>query len=179
MRYKMVESGEIENICPNLFSRVLCPVDFSEVGMAAVNLLRDLGLATSVHLLSVIAKGETAEEVEARMKDAEMKLDAIKNELLSKVKINVTSEVASTKAGYRTYGAGGMASSKATATPDVKGVEEVIISKAEEIDASLIALSSGGKGYLDQADTGIGSVAFDVGRRATRPVLVVRAKKKA
>jgi hypothetical protein len=79
MRYKMVESGEIEKICPNLFSSVLCPVDFSEVGMAAVNLLMDLGLGTNVHLLTVIAKGDTAEEIEARMKDAEKKLDAVKN----------------------------------------------------------------------------------------------------
>jgi nucleotide-binding universal stress UspA family protein len=178
MRYKVVESGEIEKICPTLFSNVLCPVDFSEVGMGAVNLLKDLGLATSVHLLSVIAKGETAEEIEARMKDAETKLDAIKNELLSKVKINVTTEVASTKAGFRTYGVGGLASSKGTATPEIKGVEEIIISKAEETNASLIALSSGGKGYLDEADSGIGSIAFDVGRKATRPVLVVRAKKR-
>ena len=178
MRYKIVESGEMEKICPNLFSIVLCPIDLSEAGMAAVNLFKDLGLTTNLHLLSVVAKGETADEVDARVKDAEKKLDAIKNELLSKVKINATSEVVSAAAGFRTYGIGGMASTKGAATPEIKSVEEIIISKAEEINASLIALSSGGKGYLDDADTGIGSVTFDVGRKATRPVLVVRAKKK-
>jgi hypothetical protein len=36
-------------------------------------------LGTNVHLLTVIAKGDTAEEIEARMKDAEKKLDAVKN----------------------------------------------------------------------------------------------------
>jgi nucleotide-binding universal stress UspA family protein len=177
MRYKLVESGKLESICPDLFSKVLCPVDLSKAGMAAVNLIKDLGLATNVHFLSVIAKGETAEEVEARMKDAEKKLDAIENELLSKMKVNVTTEVVSTKAGYRTYGAGGLALSKGTDLPEVKGVEEIIISKAEEMNASLIALSSEGEGYLDEAETRIGSVVFDVGRKATRPVLVVRAKK--
>ena len=177
MRYKMVESGEMEKICPNLFSKILCPVDLSETGMAALNLIKDLGLTTNVHLLSVVAKGETAEEVDARVKDAEKKLETIKNELLSKVKINVTSEVVSAAGGFRTYGIGGMASTKGADTPEVKSVEELIISKAEEINASLIALSSGGKRYLDEADTGIGSVTFDVGRRAIRPVLVVRAKK--
>jgi len=116
----------------------------------------------SVHLLSVIDKGETAEEIEARMKYAEKKIDAIQNKLMPKVKINVTSEVVSTKAGYRTCGAGVLASSKGTATHEIKGVEEIIISKAEEMNASLIALSSVGKGYLDEADIGIGSVAKEL-----------------
>jgi nucleotide-binding universal stress UspA family protein len=93
------------------------------------------------------------------------------------VKVNVTSEVVSAEAGYKTYGTGGMASSKGVATPVIEGVEGIIIQKAEEIDASMIALSSAGKGMLDEAT--VGSVVFDVARRATRPVLIARSEKKA
>jgi nucleotide-binding universal stress UspA family protein len=177
MRYKTLDSGSMEKYCPMMFSKVLCPVDFSEAGMAALNLIKNIDQPINVHLISVIGKGENAAEVEARMKDAQGKLDALKTDLLAKVKINVTSEVLSAEAGYKTYGTGGMASSKAVATPVIEGVEGLIIQKAEEIDASLIALSSAGKGMLDQAT--VGSVVFDVARRATRPVLVARSEMKA
>jgi nucleotide-binding universal stress UspA family protein len=176
MRYKTLDSGSMEKYCPMMFSKVLCPVDFSEAGMAALNLIKNIDQPINVHLISVIGKGENAAEVEARMKDAQGKLDALKTDLLAKVKINVTSEVLSAEAGYKTYGTGGMASSKGVATPVIEGVEGLIIQKAEEIDASLIALSSAGKGMLDQAT--VGSVVFDVARRATRPVLVARSEKK-
>jgi nucleotide-binding universal stress UspA family protein len=56
---------------------------------------------------------------------------------------------------------------------DVGGAAEKILSKAEEMDVSLIALSSAGKGYLDALTTG--SVVFDVARMGKRPVLVVRS----
>jgi nucleotide-binding universal stress UspA family protein len=177
MRYKTLDSGKMEKYCPMMFSKVLCPVDFSEAGMAAINLIKDIQQPISVHLLSVIGKGETEAEVDARTKDAEKKLEALKSDLLAKVKVNVTSEVISAEAGYKTYGTGGMASSKGVATPVIEGVEGIIIQKAEEIDASMIALSSAGKGMLDEAT--VGSVVFDVARRATRPVLIARSEKKA
>lgn len=175
MRYTIVDDGSLEKICPLLFSKILCPVDFSPAGMATINLLKNIDLPINVHLLSVIAKGESVAEIEARTKDAQEKLDAIKTDLMSQVKINVTSEVVTVGAGYRSYGSGGMTQTKGGSIPDIGGVEGTIMAKAEEIDASLIVLSSAGKGYLDAST--VGSVVFDVARKAKRPVLVIRSAK--
>ncbi len=49
-----------------------------------------------------------------------------------------------------------------------------ILALAEKHDASLIIMSSRGKGWLRQI--GVGSTTFDVARRAKQPVLVVRPK---
>jgi nucleotide-binding universal stress UspA family protein len=57
----------------------------------------------------------------------------------------------------------------------VGGVVDKILTVAEIEDASLIALGSHGKGWLDEVS--IGSVVSDVARMGQRPVLVVRSKK--
>jgi nucleotide-binding universal stress UspA family protein len=57
----------------------------------------------------------------------------------------------------------------------VGGVVDKILTVAEIEEASLIALGSHGKGWLDEVT--IGSVASDVARMGQRPVLVVRSKK--
>jgi len=57
----------------------------------------------------------------------------------------------------------------------VGGVVDRILSVAETEEASLIALGSHGKGWLDEVS--IGSVVSDVARMGQRPVLVVRSKK--
>lgn len=50
-----------------------------------------------------------------------------------------------------------------------------ILNLAKKHDVSLLIMSSQGKGWLEQVR--VGSVSFDVARRADRPVLVVRQKK--
>lgn len=172
MRYKTLDDGSLEKVCPHLFTKVLCPVDFSEAGMAAVNLIKNSDIPVNIHLLNVVAKGETADEIEARTGHAKEKLDAIKADLMSNARISVNDEVASTASGYRTYGTGSMAAIKGGDIPDIGGVEGMIMARAADMDASLIALSSAGKGYLDA--TTVGSVVFDVARMANKPVLVVR-----
>lgn len=52
---------------------------------------------------------------------------------------------------------------------------EEILKLARKQDVSLLIMSSQGKGWLKQIR--VGSVSFDVARRADRPVLVVRQKK--
>jgi len=59
----------------------------------------------------------------------------------------------------------------------VGGVVERILAVAEVEDASLIALGSHGKGWLDEAP--LCSVVSDVARMGQRPVLVVRSRKSA
>ncbi len=53
---------------------------------------------------------------------------------------------------------------------------EQILNLARKQDASLLIMSSQGKGWLEQIR--MGSVSFDLARRTDRPVLVVRQKKK-
>jgi len=57
--------------------------------------------------------------------------------------------------------------------PEGKPSQE-IVSLAEKIDASLIAMSYQGKGWLKQLR--VGSVTFEVAQKACRPVMVVRSK---
>lgn len=176
MRYKTLEDETLEKFCPRLFSNVLLPIDFSEAGMAATNRIKDYRLTNNVQLINAVAKGESAKEVEMRVKDAQAKLNAIRDDL-AREGINATAEVITADADEpRTYGSGGMAAVKAPFV-DVGGVADKIIATAERNDSSLIAMSSHGKGLLDELM--IGSVVFDVARRGTRPVLVVRYKKKA
>ena len=52
---------------------------------------------------------------------------------------------------------------------------EEILNLARKQDASLLIISSQGKGWLEQIR--MGSVSFDVARRTDRPLMVVRQKK--
>jgi nucleotide-binding universal stress UspA family protein len=177
MRYKSLEDENLEKFCSHLFSNVLLPTDFSEAGMAAINRVKDYKLTNNVELINVVAKGESAQEVETRVKDAQIKLDAIRNDL-AKAGINATAEVIVADAGeQKTYGTGGMAAVHKAPFVDAGGEADKIIATSEKMDSSLVAMSSHGKGWMD--DLLIGSVVFDVARRGTRPVLVVRYKKKA
>jgi len=177
MRYKSLEDENLEKFCPRLFSNVLLPTDFSEAGMTAINRVKDYKLTNNVELINVVAKGESAKEIEARVKDAQTKLDAIVNDL-GKAGIKATTEVITAESSEpKTYGSGGMVAVHVAPFVDAGGEADKIILTAEKKDSSLIAMSSHGKGWMD--DLLIGSVVFDVARRGTRPVLVVRYKKKA
>jgi nucleotide-binding universal stress UspA family protein len=172
MRYKTMEDGSLEKFCPLLFSNVLLPTDFSKPGMAAIDLVKEHKLTDNAHLINIVARGESSKQVEARVNDAKIKLQAI-SEDLANAGVKSSIDVVSAAAGEpRTYGTGGMAAVK-TPFVDVGGAAENILAKAEEMDVSLIALSSAGKGYLDALT--IGSVVFDVARMGKRPVLVLRS----
>ena len=132
MRYKSLEDEKLVKFCPYLFSDVLLPTDFSEAGMAAINRVKNYKLANKVQLINVVAKGESAQEVEARVKDAQMKLDAIRDDL-AKAGITATAEVLTAEAGEpRTYGTGGMATVHTTPFVDVGGEADKIISTSEK-----------------------------------------------
>jgi len=178
MRYRSLGSLEgetFEKFCSRVFDKVLCPVDFSDAGMAAVNAIRDYRMANEAVLLNVITKGESEKQVEDSLRESKEKLDAIRDELV-RSGVKATAIVLKVGPGVaRTYGSGGMVESKPPAYALAGGAAEKILEVAEAEDISLIAMSSHGKGWLDQIL--IGSVVFDVARMARRPVLVVRAKK--
>ena len=177
MRYKSLDKKEgeaFETFCMRLFTKVLCPIDFSEAGMAALNVIKADKIADEVMLLHVVTRAETEEKLQGEMQMAEKKLTAIKEELAA-VGIKATIQVLKAHRGEdRTWGTGGMAEVKPPLIAG--GAADKIISTAEKEDISIIAMSSHGSGWVEKLL--IGSVVFDVARRGTRPVLVIRSKMK-
>ena len=178
MRYKSLDAREgedLETFCTRLFTKVLCPIDFSEAGMAALNVIKAGKIGDEVVLLHVVTRAEKEEELQAEIQSAEKKLNAIKDDLAS-AGIKATVQVQKAHPGEdRTYGTGGMA---AVRPPMIAGgAADKIISAAENEDVSIIAMSSHGTGWVEKLL--IGSVVFDVARRGTRPVLVIRSKMNA
>lgn len=155
MRYKLLEGEDgpsFENFCPVLFSKVLCTTDFSKASEAAVSKVKTLEGVKEVVLMHVVTKGESEEAIEADITEATKKLHKVAEDLSRPgltVKVSVDTGHAATK----------------------------ISQAAEKEDASLIVMSSHGKGWLQQLM--VGSTAYDVVRMVNRPVLVVRAKEKA
>jgi nucleotide-binding universal stress UspA family protein len=152
MRYKMLEEGEghLEEHCSMIFSKVLCPTDFSEPSNEAINIIKGIKGIGEALLFHVVTSGESWEQIDAKMKEAAIKLSAIKAEF--------------EKAGI-----------KASARVAVGNPVEEIVAAAEEENVSLVAMSSHGKGWVTQLI--VGSFAYEVSRSGKRPVLVLRAGK--
>ncbi|VVB88084.1 Universal stress protein [uncultured archaeon] len=152
MRYKLVDTLEgekLEKFCEKIFSKVLYPTDFSEPAEDALSFVKDLKGVEEIGLVHVVTKGETEEEIETNVREAKKKLEVIKDKLDGadfKVKDYVR----------------------------VGSPAEEICSVAEDEDASLIAMSSHGKGWFKELL--LGDTTFDVVKNTKRPVLVVRAK---
>jgi len=149
LRDEQAPAERMEKFCPNIFSKVLVPTDFSPPEEAAISFIKGIPGIGEVHLLHVVSRGETQEELDAAVKDAEAKLAAISQEI-------------------------GRAGIKVTAGAVVGNPVEQICSKGDELDVSLIAMSSVG---MDTMHSGrIGSRTYDVANKASRPVLVIRMK---
>jgi nucleotide-binding universal stress UspA family protein len=149
LRDEAAEPLRMEKYCADLFTRVLVPTDFSLPEEAAISFLKSIPGMGEIHLLHVVSRGESKEEIDALVKSAEEMLKNIsqdlgKNGIKSKTYVVVGSPV------------------------------EEICGQAEEKDVSLIAMSSVGK---DTMHTGrIGSRTYDVANTANRPVLVIRMR---
>lgn len=149
LRDEAAEPLRLEKYCIDLFSSVLIPTDFSQPEGAAISFLKAIPGLEKIHLLHVVSRGETREEIEAMAKDAKEKLQGIALEL---------------------GGDGRKVSSRVVIGNPVEQIRTI----AEDEDVSLIAMSSVGK---DTMYTGrIGSRTYDVANTANRPVLVVRMK---
>ncbi len=152
MRYKLVESfdGEkLQKFCERIFSKVVYPTDFSGPAEKALSLLRRLDSIERIELVHVVTKGETKEEIEVEVQEAKKKLNGIKDEL-------------------------GSAGFTVNVHVRVGNPAEEICSVARDEDASLIAISSHGKGWIKELL--LGDTAYAVVKNTRRPVLVVRAK---
>jgi nucleotide-binding universal stress UspA family protein len=148
MRLLPIEGGErFEKHSSMIFSKILCPTDFSEPAEDAIKILKDIKGVEEVVLLTVLSKDLADVDLESEKEEAEEKLAAI-------------------KAGFEDSG---IAASVRVA---VGSPAKEIITAAEDEEVSLIAMSSHGKGWVRQMI--VGSVAYDVSNSGTRPVLVLR-----
>ena len=177
MRYKTLdeEGKELGKFCERIFDRILAPTDFSKAGNAAIEKIKEAKLSKDVMLLNVVAKAEKQSQLDAALEKAHEKLDNMKADLATAGISARTFAVSTAAEEPRTYGSGGMTKVGPTHMAAVGGVVDKILSVAEIEEASLIALGSHGKGWIDEVT--IGSVASDVARMGQRPVLVVRSKK--
>jgi nucleotide-binding universal stress UspA family protein len=149
MRHKVVKhlEGDIfEKYCDRIFSRVLFPTDFSENAENSLSIIKQIRDLYAVVLVHVIDKGKTKEELNKAAQEAETRLKERKREL--------------TDSGITT-----------TFHVHIGNPAYEINKVAEEEYVSLIAMSTTGKGIIEEMR--IGSTMEEVVRNAKRPVLVL------
>jgi len=152
MRYKVLEGENLGRFCRSIFSKIICPTDFSEPARDVISFVSKLEGVGEMDLQYVVASGESDEQIDAQIREAGAKLNDISKEIARpnlKVKVHV----------------------------QVGNAPEEISKLADMEDASLIAMSSHGRGWLEQLT--VGSTTHETARISNRPVLIVRAEKKA
>lgn len=133
---------------PNLFSRILVPLDFSEPSRDALTCLSRIPAPAKVTLLHVVDKGESKEEIQAAVGAAQENLAGIAQELAGR---GLEAEPV-VHVGY---------------PPDD------ITATAERLSSTLILMSPKGEGWTRELRSlFLGSTTNAVVRRAHRPVLV-------
>jgi len=152
MRYKVLEGDSLGRFCRSLFSKVICPTDFSDPAKDAISFIKDLKEVGEIGLVYVVSSGESDEQIDAAVREAGSRLNSIVKEI-ERPGLRVRAHVL------------------------VGDAPQQISSLADREDASLIAMSSHGAGWLEQMV--VGSTTYETARIANRPVLIVRAKKKA
>ncbi len=141
-------SKTYEKFCPMIFSRILCPTNFSEFSVKTTDLAATIHGVGEIILLHVVQKGEAGNDRKEAVKTAELRIKAICDKLTVK--------------GIRTR------------TIVVTGKPEREIPRiAQEEDVSLIWMRSAAKGCLH--DFFFGSMVHDVVMNAKRPVIVIRS----
>ena len=151
MRYKVLEGETLGRFCRTLFTRVICPTDFSQPAKDAISFISTLKGVEEIELQHVVASGESEKEIDTAVSDAGVKLNEIVKEIERPgLKVSVHVQVGS--------------------------APEEISRLADKEDASLIAMSSHGKGWLEQITAG--STTYETARVSNRPILVVRTEKK-
>ena len=150
MRYKVLDSGEMEMYCDRIFSKVLFPTDFSQPAEVALSFLKNVQGISELVLLNVVSTGETDEEIEENQAAANKKIEEITRDL-EKSGMKVTPKVL------------------------VGHPVETIRTVAEEENVSLIAMSSQGAIAIKKGR--IGSTAYEVANSVDKPVLILRRSK--
>ena len=130
-----------------LFSKVLVPTDFSRSACDVSAWVKTIPGIKEIVLLHVINRGESQQEIDDYVKEAQSRLENMKKEFIG-VGVDVNLHV---RVGDPT---------------------EMILSVAKEDEVSLIAMSAFGSDWLREMV--LGSTTFTVARRTKKPVLIVR-----
>jgi nucleotide-binding universal stress UspA family protein len=150
MRYKIIEQMKVktyEMFCPMIFFRVLCPVDFSMYSDRSIALAGATPGIGEVILLHVVSQGETEAEIEDAVQKAKGQIEEIRSSLAAQgIKVRTIVR---------------------TGNPLLE-----ITRIADEEDASVIWMSSHGKGWFRELL--LGSTAHTVAMNAKRPVIIIR-----
>ena len=137
-----------EKFCPMIFSRILCPTNFSEHSLKSIALAGTMKGIGEIILLHVVPEGENTAYPEAAVKTAERRISEICDHLIIqgiKARIIV-----------------------ATGKPEIE-----IARIAQYEDVSLIWMRSTAQGCLH--DFFFGSMVHDVIMNAKQPVIVIRS----
>jgi nucleotide-binding universal stress UspA family protein len=132
-----------------ILAKVLVPTDFSAPADAALAAVKGLSGIGEIVLAHVVIDGGGEAEVAAEIKDAEGRLARIR-ETLRRSGINASVHI------------------------HVGPTAQEIVKMADEEDATLIAISTHGRGRIGELI--LGSTAHDVANHATRPLLVIPAR---
>jgi nucleotide-binding universal stress UspA family protein len=151
MPNKLVEAltgKTYEKFCPMIFSRILCPTNFSENSLKAIALAGTMKSIGEIILLHIVPEGEDTAYPETAVKTAERRISDICDDLIIqgiKARIIV-----------------------ATGKPEIE-----IARIAQYEDVSLIWMRSTAQGCLH--DFFFGSMVHDVIMNAKQPVIVIRS----
>ena len=130
-----------------LFSKVLVPTDFSRSASDASAFVKAIPGIKEIVFLHVINRGESQQEIDDYVKEAQSRLENMKKEFIG-VGVDVNLHV---RVGDPT---------------------KMILSVGVEEDVSLIAMSAFGSDWLREML--LGSTTFAVVRKTKKPVLIVR-----
>ena len=150
MHFRGLEGNDdtpLEKFCTNIFSHVLCPVDFSIPSEKTLGYLKSMGFIRKVTLLNVIRESDPNQDQQPKVRDAELRLAGIKADIASQ--------------GIRT------ASIIRSGNP----VNE-ICRVADEQDVSLIMIARYGKSDYAK-NIPLGTVVSGVVTKAQRPLFVL------
>ena len=150
MQFRGLESKEntpLEKFCTNIFSHVLCPVDFSIPSEKTLEYVKSMGFIRKVTLVHVIGTPDSEHARQQKVQDAEL--------LLVEAKADIAAQIKRTASVIR------------SGNP----VDE-ICHAADELDVSLIMIARYGKSDYAK-NIPLGTVAEGVVSKAQRPLFVL------
>jgi nucleotide-binding universal stress UspA family protein len=137
-----------EKFCPMIFSRILCPTNFSEFSLKTTALAGTMKGVGEIIILHVVQPSEPGKDPDKAVKTAKTRITALCDQLSAQ----------------------GIPSRSIVVIGNPK---DEIARIAEEEDVSLIWMRSAGKGCLH--DFFFGSMVHSVALHSTRPVIVIRS----
>jgi nucleotide-binding universal stress UspA family protein/GNAT superfamily N-acetyltransferase len=150
MQFRGLEGKDdtpLEKFCTNIFSHVLCPVDFSIPSEKTLEYVKSMGFIRKVTLLHVIGTPDPEHARQRKIQDAEL--------LLAEAKADIAAQIKRTASIIR-----------------LGNPVDEICHAADELDVSLIMIARYGKSDYAK-NIPLGPVAEGVVSKAQRPLFVL------